>query len=70
MTARDAIEQTWRPEVKALRAALTAALEQNERFAAELRKLRAEIDTWGDMWNDEALLAARVDALRDGTAQL
>jgi hypothetical protein len=31
-----------------LRAALTAALEQNERFAAELRKLRTLIDTHND----------------------
>jgi hypothetical protein len=70
MTARDAIEQTWRPEVEALRRQMGKWQLDFENEAKENVRLRAEIETWGRIWNDEALLAARVDALRDGTAQL
>jgi len=41
-SAEDAIEQTWRPEVKALRAALNEALAQNERFNTRYRDSEAE----------------------------
>ena len=36
----------------------------------ERDELRARIEIWGRIWNDEALLALRVEALRDGTADL
>lgn len=36
----------------------------------EIERLRADIKTWGQIWNDPVLLAARTDALRDGTADL
>jgi hypothetical protein len=36
----------------------------------EVERLRADIETWGRVWNDAELLAARVEALKDGTADL
>lgn len=35
----------------------------------EIERLQAEVTTWGQIWNDAALLTAQVEALGDGTAQ-
>jgi hypothetical protein len=43
---------------------------QFDELRAEVERLRADLATWGQMWNDAALLTARVEALRDGTAQV
>jgi hypothetical protein len=51
-SADAAIDQTWRPEVTALRADVIAALEQNERFANTIATLRARIDAHNDEWRE------------------
>lgn len=48
---------------------LTMMRTEHARANAEGERLRAEVETWGQIWNDEALLAARVESLRDGSAQ-
>ncbi len=45
-------------EIKRLREGLAAALKQNERFAAELTKLRALIDTHNDQCRECPVLEA------------
>lgn len=35
----------------------------------EIDRLRAGVGVWERIWDDAILLAARVEALRDGTAQ-
>ncbi len=40
-----------------------------DRWREDVTTLLAEVETWGRIWNNTELLAARVEALRDGTAQ-
>lgn len=46
---------------------LLAALERAQQEIAELRQ---EIGTWHKIWNDVDLLSGRVEAMRNGTADL
>jgi chromosome segregation ATPase len=52
VAAQAEIDQTWRPEVAALRVDVIAALEQNERFANTIATLRARIDAHNDEWRE------------------
>jgi hypothetical protein len=61
----DALER----EVRQLHAENDEILTKIVESLAERDQLRAEVKTWGEIWNDAELLAARVEALRNGTAQ-
>jgi hypothetical protein len=65
------MELEYRAELfEPMRQAVDWNVEMRTIQAKEIDRLRGEIETWGRIWNDEALLAGRVEALRDGTAQL
>jgi hypothetical protein len=51
-----------------LHAEYLVEIDAKVRAEKEVERLRAEIETWGRIWNDRKLLAARVEALDDGTA--
>ena len=60
---------TDRQDTVNLKDYLLAANERDE-LRAENERLRAEVRGWHCMWNDAEFLSARVEALRDGTADL
>jgi hypothetical protein len=39
-------------------------------YVAQVQSLCDDLETWGQIWNDADFLAARVEALRDGTADM
>jgi uncharacterized protein YukE len=66
---RDEIDREH-AEVKRLSQNYEWSITRGKVWVMEIERLRADIETWGQIWNDAEMLTARAEALRDGTADL